>query len=99
VVSHREAWLQRIRNRDERGRRSRWLGDPRAYERLIIHSRASRQGMTEKSRAEVRVLIARADVARQLIRGEKLVELAHAVVRVRIGRIFRSEIRRQTRQA
>jgi hypothetical protein len=52
----------------------------------------------EQSAAEVRILVLRPDVARQLERGEELVELRGGVVSIRIGGIFRMKIRGQPRK-
>ena len=50
-------------------------GDARAHERLVVRAGATREDVPEQADAEVRVLVRRADVARQLVGDEEVVEL------------------------
>ena len=98
VVSGGEPLLQRIGQRDGGARHPQRPGDPRADERFVVHAGAACQQVSQQPRAEIRVLVSRADVAGRLVRGKKRIELRHRVVGVRIARIFRRKIRRQPRQ-
>ena len=99
VVPRREFRLHRRRERDGALAHAQRRENAEGNEVLVAHARLERERVAQQSDAEVRILVRRADVARQLVSREKGVHLVHRIIGIGIGRVAWRHVRRHAGQA
>ena len=99
VMSGGEASAHRGRQGDRRVLHAEGLEDPLRDELLVAHAGFSGEDVPEQPDSEVRVFVLFADVARQRVVGEEVVQLFDRVIGIGIFWIFRGEVAGQARKA